>query len=88
MLWILVLSFLFLTIVEKEVSLANSFSLDFNSFGKSLMWTKKRNVPSIEPWETSVKPDLHDGVYLFKMTFEIFLKDSFQEGYKALQRYP
>ena len=34
---ILALSFISLTIVKKDVSSANNFTLDFNLFGKSLM---------------------------------------------------
>ena len=48
----LALSLLSLTIVKRDVSSAKSFTLDFNSLGKSLMSMRKRSGPNIEPWET------------------------------------
>ena len=46
---ILALSDLSLTIVKRDVSSAKSFALDFNSFGKSLMYIRKRSGPRIDP---------------------------------------
>ena len=66
---ILALSFVSLTIVKIEVSSANSFALEFNSFGKSLMQTRKRSWPNIEPWGTLAKTGLHDDVCPFKINF-------------------
>ena len=62
------LSCLSLTIVNREESSAKSFALDFNSFGKSLIWTRKRSGPRMEPWGTPIKTGLHDEVFLFKTT--------------------
>ena len=39
-------------LVKRDVSLASNFTIDFNSFGKSLMQIRKRSGPNIELWET------------------------------------
>ena len=65
---ILALSFLSLATVNREVSLAKSFGLDFNSFDKPLMQTRKRIVPSIRYWGNPVKTSLHDYFCPFKIT--------------------
>ena len=62
---ILALSFLSLTIVKREAPAAKSFALDLNSFGKSLMQTRKRKWPNIEPWGTPAKAGFHDDVFPF-----------------------
>ena len=65
---ILVLSFLSLTIVKRDVSSAKSFTLDFKSFGKSLMQIRKRSGPRISPWGTPAKIGLQDEVCPFNTT--------------------
>ena len=72
---------------RETMSSANSFAFDFNPFGKSLMYTRKKGWPRIEPWGTPAETGLHDDVYL-KQPFAICLIDSFQEGYKVLLRCP
>ena len=43
----------------------------------------------MQPWGTPAKTGLHDEVKnnRLKQPFEICLIDTFQEGYKALQKY-
>ena len=65
---ILALSFLSLATVNREVSLAKSFGLDFISFNKPLMQTRKRIVPSIRHWGNPIKTSLHDDFSPFKIT--------------------
>ena len=62
------LSCLSLTIVNRDELSAKSFQLDFNSFGKSLILTRKRSGSRMEPWGTPTKTGLHDEVCLFKTT--------------------
>ena len=72
---IYVLSFLYLTIANGDVSSANSFALDFNSPRESLMQTRKRSGPKIEPQGTPSKTGLQDNVFSFKRsTCQIVLK--------------
>ena len=52
----------------REVSSAKSFVFDFNPFGKSLIYTRKRSEPRIEPWRTPAKTGLHDDACPFKRT--------------------
>ena len=40
----------------------------------------------MEPWGTPAKAGLHDDFCRLKPPFEIYLIDSFQESYKALQK--
>ena len=47
------------------MSSGKSFTLDFNSFGKSLMKIRKRSGHRIDPWGTPAKTALQDEVYLF-----------------------
>ena len=64
----LALSFLYLTTVKRDVPSAKSFRLDFNSFGKSLMKTRKIGGPRIDPWGTPATTGLLDEVYPFNTT--------------------
>ena len=42
--------------------------LDFNSFGKSLIQTRQRSGPNIEPCGTPAKTGFHDEFCPFKIT--------------------
>ena len=54
--------------VKRDVSSANSFALDFNSLGKSLMYIRKRSGPSIDPRGTPAKTGYHDEACSFNNT--------------------
>ena len=45
---ILALLFLSLAMIKRDVSLAKSFALDFNSLVKSLIWIRTRRGPRIK----------------------------------------
>ena len=62
------LSFLFLTMPKIDVSSANSFTLFFKPSGMSLIYTRKRRGPNIDPLGTLVRIGLHDEVCPFKTT--------------------
>ena len=62
----LALSFLFLAILQKDVSFANSFALLFKPSGTSLTYIRKRSGPNMDPWGTSARIGLHDELCQFK----------------------
>ena len=65
---ILALSFIFLIIVKRDVPSAINLTLNFNSFGKSLIKIRKRSGPNIEPWGTPAKIGFHEECWPFKIT--------------------
>ena len=70
------------------MSSAKSLILDFNSVGKALILKRIKSGPRIEPWEPLLKQVFRLKHGRLKQPFEIYLIDSVQEGYKALQKYP
>ena len=50
------------------MSSANCFALDFDSLGKSLMQTRSRSGPKLEPQGTPAKTGFKDDVCPFKIT--------------------
>lgn len=66
--WSLALSFLSLTMLEIDVSSANTFALRFNHFGWSLMSIKKRRGLNKGFWWKPAWISIHEAIYPFKTT--------------------